>query len=232
MARATAELVKLTLLRSVNPMYGVFLVNQLGIADRAERLQAFESVLELPGSVAHFVRVPAQQELPPGPLATTRLDPLLLQMGLATEAELVGQPKDEDDDRGRRSLFDEEPTWVLTLADKLRLLFQHQYPGVHDLRMRPAWAAGELLEFGGNFNNYVTSKHLQKQEGIVFRHLLRLILLLGELRQLTPPDTTAALWQMELDAIADQLTESCHAVDATSTDKALSQASGSAPTFL
>ena len=57
---ATGELTKLTMLRSVNPMYGVFLVNQLGIADRAERIQAFESVLELPGSVAHFVRVPRQ----------------------------------------------------------------------------------------------------------------------------------------------------------------------------
>ncbi|MFV2065744.1 MAG: DEAD/DEAH box helicase [Pirellulales bacterium] len=231
MARATPELVKLTLLRSVNPMYGVFLVNQLGIADWSERLQAFESVLELPGSVAHFVRVPPQDQLPPGPLATTRLDPLLLQMGLATEAELVQQPKEEEE-RGPRSLFDEERTWVLTLADKLRLLFQHEYPGVHDVRMRPAWAAGELLEFGGNFNNYVTSKHLQKQEGMVFRHLLRLVLLLGELGQLTPPDTTADAWQMELDDIAHRLTESCRAVDATSTDKALAQASGSATQVL
>ena len=47
-----------------------------------------ESVLELPGSVAHFVRVPRQDELPPGPLATLRLDPHLLQLGLVTPEEL------------------------------------------------------------------------------------------------------------------------------------------------
>ena len=49
-----------------------------------------ESVLELPGSVAHFVRVPKQDELPPGPLATLRLDPQLLQLGLATPEDFLG----------------------------------------------------------------------------------------------------------------------------------------------
>ena len=66
---------------------------------------------------------------------------------------------------------------MLTLAEKLRRLFDYDFPGVHDLRTQPVWAAGELLEFGGDFNKYVTSKDLQKQEGIIFRHLLRLILL-------------------------------------------------------
>src|SRR5262249_7947100 len=44
----TAELDKLLVFRSVHPVYGAFLVNQLGIADRNERLQALESVLEMP----------------------------------------------------------------------------------------------------------------------------------------------------------------------------------------
>ena len=105
------------------------------------------------------------------------------------------------------------------------MLFQHENAGVHDVRIRPVWAAGELLEFGGNFNNYVVTKQLQKQEGIIFRHLLRLILLLGELRQLTPIDNSADEWQAELDDIANRLTDSCHAVDASSTDRALAQAS-------
>jgi superfamily II DNA/RNA helicase len=226
-ARATPELTKLTLLRSVHPLYGVFLVNQLGIADRAERIQALESVLEVPGTVARLVRVPKQDVMPPGPLATTWLDPLLLQLGLATEAELSQQQQEEEEaERGPRQFFDEDRTWVLTLADKLRLLFQHTFPGVHDLRMRPVWAAGELLEFGGDFNNYVTSKQLQKQEGILFRHLLRLILLLEELKQLTPADCSPADWQAEMDDIGEKLTASCRAVDATSTDKALAQAVG------
>ena len=38
---------KLLMLRGVNPLFGVFMVNQLGIADRAERLQAMEAALEM-----------------------------------------------------------------------------------------------------------------------------------------------------------------------------------------
>ena len=63
-----------------------------------------------------------------------------------------------------------------------------------------------------------------KQEGIVFRHLLRLILLCGEFVQVTPPDATAADWQAELRDVADQLTASCRAVDPTSTDEIIEQA--------
>ena len=62
-ARPTENLAKLSLFRGINPLYAVFLVNQLGIADRNERIQAMESVLELPRSVGHFVRVPRQDEI-------------------------------------------------------------------------------------------------------------------------------------------------------------------------
>ena len=48
LARPTENLAKLLLFRGINPLYAVFLVNQLGIADRNERIQAMESVLELP----------------------------------------------------------------------------------------------------------------------------------------------------------------------------------------
>jgi hypothetical protein len=221
LAHATPELGKLTVLRSVNPLYGVFLVNQLGIANRAERIQAIESVLELPRSVGHYVRVPKPDQLPPGPLATTRLDAQLLQLGLATAEELVMQPKEEE--FRPRHTYDEDRVWVLALADRLRRLFDYEVPGVRDLRTQPVWAAGELLEFGGDFNKYVTSKDLAKQEGVIFRHVLRLILLAGELKQLSPPDTEAALWQADLEDIAARLTECCRQVDPTSTDKALEQ---------
>jgi len=224
LAHATAELGKLLLFRSVNPIYGLFLINQLGIADRAERIQAMESVLELPGSVAHFVRVPRQHDLPPGPLATTRLDEQLLRLGLATADELVERPRDEEH-RPRRT-FDEEPVYVLTLAQKLRRLFDFELPGVHDLRTSGVWAAGEVLAFGGDFNKYVTSKQLQKQEGMIFRHLLRLILLVAEFAQLAPPDTDAQAWRSELEDIGGRLTDCCRAVDPTSTESVLAQAAG------
>jgi len=222
-ARPTENMPKLLMFRGINPLYAVFLVNQLGVADRNERVQAMESVLELPGSVARFVRVPRQDELPIGPLATLRLDPHLLQLGLATAEELSPAAKAEAD-RERDRYSDEERTWVLTLAEKLRRLFDYDFPGVHDLRTTPVWAAGELLQFGGDFNKYVTSKSLQKQEGMVFRHVLRLILLVGEFLQLCPPDTTEEEWRGDLGEIAAKLTESCRQVDPNSTDKALEEA--------
>ncbi len=228
-AYATEDLGKLLMLRSVNPLYGIFLVNQLGVADFAERMQAIESVLELPRSVGHFVRVPKQRDLPPGPLATQRLDQQLVQLGLATMEELVEQGEEEEDDRPRRrASWDEPPPRVLTLAQKLRLLFDYEFPGVHDVYTYPVWAAGELLELGGDFNKYVTSKQMQKQEGIVFRHLLRLILLTAEFAQFTPPESTPEEWQAELREIAERLTQSCRAVDPTSTDKALEEARAAA----
>lgn len=225
-AQATEELSKLLLLRGVNPLYGVFLVNQLGIADQAERIQALESVLEMPPSVAYHLHVPPQDELPPGPLATTRLDIHLHQLGLVT-LEQLGAAEQETRD-GPRAFYDDEPVHVLTLADKLRLWFDYDFPGVHQLRTRGVWAAGELLAYGGDFNKFITSRRLQKQEGIVFRHILRLILLIGEFTQLCPPDTTPDQWRSDLGEIADQLTESCRQVDATSTDKTLEQAENAA----
>ena len=226
-AHPTPELQKLLMLRSVNPLYGVFLVNQLGIADQAERLQAFESVLELPRSVGPAIRVPRQEELPPGPLATTRLDAQLLQMGLATPEELGAADEEEEDERRKGwSMFDEEPVYTLHLADKLRRLFDHDFPGVHDVRTNSVWVAGELFEFAGDFNKYITSKRLQKQEGIIFRHLLRLILLLGEFMQLTPPETEEDAWRTDLTDLRNRLADSCRAIDPTSTDKMLEQQVG------
>jgi len=210
------------LLRGVNPIYGVFMVNQLGIADRAERIQALESVLDMPGTVARYVRVPRHDELPPGPLATNRLDEQLLRLGLVS-AEQLRAPDEDEQDR-RRGLFEEERVWVLTLAEKLRILFDHDFPGVHDVRITAVWSAGELLEFGGDFNNYITSKSLQKQEGVVFRHLLRLILLTLELTRLCPPDATEDEWVADLTDIANQLTASCRQIDPDSTEHVLEQA--------
>jgi superfamily II DNA/RNA helicase len=226
LAHPTAELPKLAMFRSVSPLFGMFLVNQLGIADRKERIQAFESALDFPGPVARYVRVPKQEFLPPGPLAMLRLDAQLLQLGLATIEELTQMPKEEEEPWKPRHSYDaeqdEEPKWVLTLSEKLRRLFDYEYPGVLDVRTRAVWAAGELLtEYNGDFNKYVGYKDLLKQEGILFRHLLRLILLLREFRPLSPPDLDAAAWQYDLDEVVDQLTASCRGVDPASTDHVL-----------
>ena len=245
----TPELAKLLLLRGVNPLYGLYLVNQLGMADREERLQAIESVLEMPGSVAKHVRVPWPRDLPPGPLAVTKLDPQLLRMGLATPQQLGAALSDEEI-RAQRDLPPEERIRILTLADKLRLLFDAAYPGVHSLNTVPVRCAGEVLQFAGQFDKYVIACGLQKQEGIIFRHLLRLILLLKELAQLEPPETEkgsggvfastnspdskeldaktppdpVADWKTDLLEVADRLIDCCRRVDPLSVDKALAEA--------
>jgi len=58
----------------------------------------------------------------------------------------------------------------------------------------------------------------------VFRHLLRLILLCEEYRQVTPEGVSSAEWQAELRDIAERVTESCRAVDPASTDETIEKA--------
>jgi hypothetical protein len=214
LAHATPELDKLLVFRSVHPVYGAFLVNQLGIANRDERIQAIESVLEIPRPLLRFLRVP--WELPPGPLAMNRLDAELIRRGLIL-APVEDKPEEDEEEEEP----DEHPP---SLADKLRLLFDALFPEITDVHTQSVWCAGELFRFGGNFNKFVQSRDLVKQEGIVFRHFLRLILLLGELAQVTPPDTTADAWQTDLRELAEQLTTSCRAVDPASTDEIIEQA--------
>ncbi len=219
-ATPTPALDQLLVFRSIHPLYAGFLLQHLGIADRDERLQALESVLEIPRSVLRYVRVPREDSLPPGPLARTRLDEELVRRGLM----IAKPPPEEGEDE--EEAFDPwaEEVHPPTLAEKLRLLFDAQFPEVIDVKTQSVWAAGELLRFGGNFNKYVQSRDLVKQEGIVFRHLLRLILLCGEFAQVCPADIAADAWQQEMRDIAEQLTASCRAIDPASTDEAIEKA--------
>jgi hypothetical protein len=216
----------LSQLRGVHPLYGMFLVNQLGIADRVERLQAFESILDVPLSLGRAIRPPQLEDLPPGPLQTTRLDSQMLTLGLATAEELGAKSEDDEQEEQRRNFIDgsEDRVFALRLADKLERLFQHDFPGVHDLQTSAVWVAPELLEFGGNFDKYITSHGLQKQEGVIFRHLLRLILLIDEFAQICPPETTLEEWQADLGEVAEILERSCREIDPLSTEKTLAEA--------
>ena len=215
-ATPTPALDKLLVFRSVHPLYGAFLLDQLGIADRNERLQALESVLEMPRPLLRHVRVPRPEDMPPGPLQTTRLDADLIRRGLILAPIPKVEGEEEDDE--------EEEEYPPTLADKLRLLFDALHPDVADVHTQPVWAAGELLRYNGNFNLYVRTRDLVKQEGIIFRHMLRLILLCGEFAQVTPTEADPSVWQAELRELADRLTASCREVDPASTDMMIEQA--------
>ena len=158
-ATPTAKLDQLLVFRSVHPLYGAFLLQHLGLADRNERLQALESVLEMPRSVLRYVRVPKPDDLPPGPLTLTRLDEDLIRRGLMIAKPPPVEGEEDDDDWTPWREEEERPP---TLSEKLRMLFDALYPEVTDVTTQSIWAAGELLRFGGNFNKFVQSRDLVK----------------------------------------------------------------------
>ncbi len=215
-ARSTDRLAQLFVFRGVNPLYGMFLLEHFDIADERERIQMWESVLDFTPTLLRVVRVPPYNRMPPGTLATTRIDQEIIQRGILPAGDLY--PEWDPD------IPFEERKYAPALADKLKMLFNAQFPDVADVFVKPVWVAGELLEFGGDFFKYISGRDLAKQEGLIFRHVLRLILLLGEFSQLTPPQVDPVAWRNELRTLALKLTESCRQVDPNSTDSTLEHA--------
>lgn len=211
LAIATPTLTLLNSFRSINPLYGMFLAEHMHKASYEERLQLLESVLDLPASVAGMVRVPLPEEMPAGPLASEFLNPRLISRGLITQQDLTG-------------FFDEvtrRRVYPMPLGDRMRLLFRSEFPGVSDVFMRSVWCVGDLLRFGGNFDRYVKARDLTKQEGVLFRHCLRMILLCGEFAEIEPPELDPQEWRRDLSDLAALLTETCRAVDPSSTDEVI-----------
>ncbi len=215
-AEPTELLSQILVFRSVNPLYGLFLTQHLGIAAPEERIQAWESVLDFPRALLKQVRVPLPDRMPPGPLATTYIDLEIVNRGILPAGDLY-PPFDRD-------IPFEERKWPPALAEKLRMLFDSLHPEVDPGSITPVWIAGDLFEFSGDFYKYVGGRDLAKQEGLVFRHLLRLALLLGEFSQIAPPEIDPQAWKEELRDIALRLTESCRAIDPSSTDAMISHA--------
>ena len=212
---ARGKIADLIAVKTIHPIYALYLTDLLATADPLERIAVLESTLQVPGTVARHVRMPDAEELPPGTLTNDRLDPELLTLGLATPEEL-GQTNEQDEDR---YVPFEERVWPLTIGEKALRLFRHEHPRVDDVSITPAWIVGRLMEFDFNFQNFVTSYKLQKDEGILFRHCLRMVLLLGELANVPPPQSTVETWEHWLDDLAERLTQMCRKVDPQSTDE-------------
>ena len=181
----TPKLQTLLAFRAVHPLYGAWLTEMLATAGPDERVQAFESVLELPRPLLKFVRVPF--ELPPGPLQTEKLDPELIARGLVTVKPPLAEGEEEEEEEWVP--WDERPP---LFAERLKLLFDATHPEVTDVTVQAVWAAGEVLAFGGNFHHFIASRDLAKQEGLIFRHLLRMVLLADEFAQVPPPGVDPA----------------------------------------
>ncbi|QVL32848.1 DEAD/DEAH box helicase [Telmatocola sphagniphila] len=219
LAHPTPAMDRLLAFRAVHPLYGSFLVDLLGKADADERIQAFESVLELPRPLLKYVRVP--WEVKPGILETTFLRPQLEQLGLL-KVNIPKEPSEETDEEEIEEEWPEERE--PNFAEKLFLYFEAKHPAVHDVTVLPVWAAAEVFRYDGDFNRYVKQRDLIRQEGIIFRHLLRLILLLEEFLEVIPEGVESSLWQNDLRKIGSDLEEICRKVDPTSTEEAIQRA--------
>jgi len=215
-ATATPKLQQLKVFKAVHPLYGLFLMDYLGKADPDEMIQILESLLEMPGSVAKSLRVPWPSELPPGRLATEVADPAILQLGLATHDDLYPQADQSD-------VLPELRKYPVPLAQKMKMLFENAIDHAGGLFVTPVWAVGDLLAHGADLDKFARSRDVLKQEGILFKHVLRMILLCGEFAQLTPTGLAAETWRATLTAIAQQLTTACRAVDPQSTDEMLEE---------
>jgi superfamily II DNA/RNA helicase len=218
-ATPTARLKQLMIFRAVHPLYGVFLMEYLGLADSPELIQILESLLEMPGSVAKSVRVPWPDELPPGRLSVEVVDPAILTSGLATQEDLYPQADQSD-------VPPELRKYPVPLAQKMRMLFENTIDHAGGLAVTPVWAAGDLLAYGGDFDKYVRARDLVKQEGIIFKHLLRMAMLCEEFAQLTPRGITPEAWRTALTSLSDSLTTACRIVDPQCTDEMLKELGG------
>jgi len=213
-ATPTEKLKELTVFRAVHPLYGLYLMTYLARADDHELMQILESLLEMPGSVAKHVRVPWPDNLPPGKLSLETVDPLILLRGLSTQEDMY-PPADQSD------IEFELRKYPIPLAEKMKLLFESEIDHAGGLFVTPVWAVGDLLAYGGDFDKYVRSRDLVKQEGILFKHCLRMILLCNEFARLIPTDADPDAWRLKLTTISNTLTQTCRAVDPQSTDDTL-----------
>jgi hypothetical protein len=199
---------KLMDFRSVDPLYGAFMAGQLVRSSPGEKLQALESVLPTAPSLRWKVALPDMLE--PGPLQSEVLQPQLLQAGLLIvdgDGDLVIPMEEHDpdfwDDRARKRR--------VSLPQMLKLLFDSRLASPEEVEVEGKYIAGGIFEAADDFYRYATNRELVKQEGILLRHLLRLVILAGEFHVYSGEDPDYA-------AIADRVTAICTTVDRRYTD--------------
>ncbi len=199
--------------RSVDSLYGAFLSRRMARSSFEEKIQALESVLPLPPVLERKVRLP---ELTPGPFQTTELEPALIQLGLVTarpEGGVAAVFEDEGADYMKNG-EDEEPPRALSVPEMLKLLFDSKLSTPEAVFVQPKWVAAGLFEFDCDFYKFVRARDLTKDEGLVLRHLLRLIILAGEFMTNSDGDP-------DYERIGELATQVCQAVDPRYTDRFL-----------
>lgn len=198
--------------RSIDPLYGRFLAKTLVPASPQERLQALESVLPVPPVMSRAVRLPF---LEPGPLQVNELEPTLLQLGIVITHEDGGVVQFDEDEGEDYMPDDRDEPRPMSLPEMLAALYQAKLASPEDVPAQPQWIVGGILEQGGDFYKYIRNRDLQKNEGLILRHLLRFVILAGEFQTQSGGDPT-------YQDFAAQVTTICQSVDPRYTERFLS----------
>lgn len=201
------EIEGLLAFRSVEPLYGAFLAGECVRASFVEKLLALESVLPLPPGIGRAAAPP--DDLPKGPLQEQVLEPLMTALGVKLE-----QPKVADDEAEEEwNPWKEEEERPPRFADMLKLAFEAKLAHPEEIQVQNQWVAGGVFDAAGEFHKFVGSRSLAKNEGLVFRHLLRLVILAGEFHTRTQDPDYAE--------ISERATGACRQVDPTYTERFL-----------
>jgi superfamily II DNA/RNA helicase len=204
---------RLLVYRSVDPLYGAFLAEKLTRSNFDEKVLALESVLPVPPVIERYVRIP--DDLPPGPLQVNELQPELIARG-AVLAKPDGSLAGVSDDEYEDYLEEPEEERPPTFPEMLALVFQSKLAVPDQFFVQPKWVAGLAFQQDCDFYKLVSARNLVKQEGLVLRHLLRLVILASEFYlQTGDPD-----YQM----LGEKATRICHDVDPRYTDRFLAEA--------
>ncbi len=200
--------------RSIDPLYGVFLARKLVRASFAEKVQALESVLQIPFAIERKVKLPDMEK---GPLQSHEVEPELITLGLATlhpEGGLLAVSEDE----GKDYWEDDENERPLTFPEMLKVLFDAKLKTPEPVPIQATWVAGAVFEIDCDFYKFVRERDLTKNEGIILRHLLRLIILALEFLNHSDGDP-------DYQAIGELATRVCRNVDSRYTDRFLASES-------
>ncbi len=173
----TDSVADLQYFKSVDPLYGAFLAELLASASRDEKLLALESVLQLPWPIVRACQVPYEREK--GPLQSEFLEPLLISMG-----HVVAKPEPTAEELERKRLYDtwddDEDDEPPTFPEMLKIAYEARLAEPEDPFVQTKWVAGALFEADGEFFRFVGARKLGRNEGLVMRHVLRLVLLADE----------------------------------------------------
>ncbi|MFT7463732.1 MAG: hypothetical protein ACI9EF_002079 [Pseudohongiellaceae bacterium] len=201
--------------RSIDPLYGAWLARTLSQASLDEKIVAIESVLPTPFIIARRCELPWDHQ--PGPLQTEEIEPMMIAMGKVIARPDGSENKEEEDEakKGRPFAFwEEEDEKPLTFPEMLLEAFNSKLVEPEEIEIRTQWIAGGLGD-GGDFWQFVSSRELAKNEALVLRHLLRVVLLASEFKEKTgDPD---------YEIIAQRATVASRAADPAFTDRFLTR---------